>query len=48
VLLNPPHRQAAKRYGPLWLNETKNEIEILDDIFNHSDILLKTIGTYEK
>ncbi len=28
--------------------ETKNEIEILDDIFNHSEILLKTIETYEK
>jgi len=27
---------------------TKNEIEILDDIFNHSEILLKTIETYEK
>lgn len=28
--------------------ETKNEIEILDDIFNHSEILSKTIETYKK
>lgn len=28
--------------------ETKNEIESLDDIFNYSELLLKTIETYEK
>ena len=28
--------------------ETKIEISILDDIFNHSEMLLKTIDSYEQ
>ena len=45
------HFNSAKKYIGTFdelKKETKSEIATLDDIFNHSEILLKTIEQYEK